>query len=166
MLCDRGRQNIVRFRWRPTLPAPDDDFVLELAIAARCSFIVTYNRRDFSGFGDIGIQAVTPQEFWRTITPSPKRARGVQLSGGSLNWQDEKIWQTGKSLRRLSWAARIRSREPSRLQSPRRRESCLQKTNLVCPDGRRKPNRRPQVACSSNQAARPLFTCFSELPRL
>lgn len=67
MLCARGRQNIVRFRWRPTLPDPDDDFVLELAIAAQCSFIVTYNRRDFSGVGDFGIQVVTPQEFLRTI---------------------------------------------------------------------------------------------------
>ena len=39
---------------------PDDDFVLELAIAGGCSFIVTYNIRDFSGAEDFGVQVVTP----------------------------------------------------------------------------------------------------------
>jgi putative PIN family toxin of toxin-antitoxin system len=67
MLCARGRENVVRFRWRRTLPDPNDDFVLELAIAGGCRFIVTYNRRDFSGAEEFGVQVVTPQEFLRTI---------------------------------------------------------------------------------------------------
>ena len=49
MLCARGCHNVVRFRWRGALPDPNDHFVLELAVAAGCKFIVTYNTRDFSG---------------------------------------------------------------------------------------------------------------------
>jgi len=30
--------------WRPTLRDPDDDMVLELAVAAGCAAVVTYDR--------------------------------------------------------------------------------------------------------------------------
>jgi len=36
------------FRWRPRLPDPDDDMVLETAINGRASAIVTFNQRDFA----------------------------------------------------------------------------------------------------------------------
>src|SRR5579863_2712866 len=39
------------FRWRPRLPDPDDDMVLETAINGRASAIVTFNQRDFAGSG-------------------------------------------------------------------------------------------------------------------
>ncbi len=67
MLCVRGCHNVVRFRWRGALPDPNDDFVLELAVAAGCKFIVTYNTRDFSGTRAYGIRAVTPKELLMTI---------------------------------------------------------------------------------------------------
>ena len=35
-LCDVGHQQEVFFLWRPTLRDPDDDMVLELAVAAGC----------------------------------------------------------------------------------------------------------------------------------
>lgn len=35
------------FLWRPVLPDPNDDFILELAVAAGCRYIVTHNLRDF-----------------------------------------------------------------------------------------------------------------------
>nr|WP_276569026.1 PIN domain-containing protein [Thiocapsa imhoffii] len=38
----------IHYRWRPALADPDDDFVLELAVAAGCRYIVTHNLRDFS----------------------------------------------------------------------------------------------------------------------
>jgi predicted nucleic acid-binding protein len=66
-LCARGHQHMVRFRWRRILPDPGDDFVLELAIAARCRYIVTYNKRDFSGAQGFGVEAVTPKEFLRIL---------------------------------------------------------------------------------------------------
>ena len=53
----------IHFLWRPHLPDPKDDLVLELALAGRASFIVTHNLRDFQGVEDLGIRAVTPDEF-------------------------------------------------------------------------------------------------------
>jgi predicted nucleic acid-binding protein len=40
------------FRWRPRLPDPDDDMVLETAINGGASAIVTFNQRDFAGAGE------------------------------------------------------------------------------------------------------------------
>lgn len=57
----------VFFHWRPTLPDPDDDLVLELAIAAGCRYIVTHNVRDFRGTEKWGIAAVAPGEFLKLI---------------------------------------------------------------------------------------------------
>ena len=55
------------FHWRPTLPDPDDDLVLELAIAAGCQYIVTHNVRDFRGTEKWGIAAIAPGEFLKLI---------------------------------------------------------------------------------------------------
>ena len=57
----------VYFSWRPMLPDPDDDFVLELAVAAECQYIVTHNVADFSGCERFGIQALTPGLFLRQL---------------------------------------------------------------------------------------------------
>jgi hypothetical protein len=42
--------------------------ILELAFAAQCRHIVTHNVRHFAGSQQLGIEAVTPSEFLRTIT--------------------------------------------------------------------------------------------------
>ena len=39
------------FRWRPRLPDPDDDMVLETAINGGASAIVTFNQRDYADAG-------------------------------------------------------------------------------------------------------------------
>jgi putative PIN family toxin of toxin-antitoxin system len=57
----------VFFLWRPALPDPDDDLILELAVAAGCRYIVTHNLRDFRGAEKWGIAAVTPGGFLKTI---------------------------------------------------------------------------------------------------
>jgi putative PIN family toxin of toxin-antitoxin system len=57
----------VFFRWRPALPDPDDDLILELAAAASCRYIVTHNLRDFRGTERWGIKAVTPGDFLKRI---------------------------------------------------------------------------------------------------
>ncbi|MYC96393.1 MAG: putative toxin-antitoxin system toxin component, PIN family [Caldilineaceae bacterium SB0661_bin_32] len=62
-LCAVANRRSVFFLWRPFLPDPGDDMVLELAVAARVQYIVTYNRRDFRGSEQFGIQIVTPKEF-------------------------------------------------------------------------------------------------------
>jgi len=61
----------VYFAWRPTLPDPDDDFILELAVAANCSHIVTFNIRDFRGSDQFGVTAVTPNEFLSILRQTP-----------------------------------------------------------------------------------------------
>lgn len=53
----------IHFLWRPFLPDPEDDMVLELAFAAGCQYIVTYNRRDFRGCEALGIAVISPIDF-------------------------------------------------------------------------------------------------------
>ena len=55
------------FLWRPGLPDPDDDFILELAVAAGCQYIVIHNLRDFRGTEKWGVAAVTPSGFLKLI---------------------------------------------------------------------------------------------------
>jgi predicted nucleic acid-binding protein len=57
----------VFFLWRPYLPDPDDDMVLELAVASNCDAIITFNRRDFAGASRFGVRILTPGEFLREI---------------------------------------------------------------------------------------------------
>lgn len=51
------------YLWRPFLPDPGDDMILELAFAANCRYIVRFNVRHFAGCERLGIEAVTPREF-------------------------------------------------------------------------------------------------------
>jgi predicted nucleic acid-binding protein len=60
----------IYFLWRPFLPDPNDDMILELAFAAKCRYIVTHNIRDFRGCEQLGIQAVRPWEFLRIVRES------------------------------------------------------------------------------------------------
>ena len=55
------------FLWRPALPDPDDDMILELAVASGCRYIVTHNLRDFRGTEKWGIVALTPSDFLSLI---------------------------------------------------------------------------------------------------
>ena len=66
-LCEVGREQEVFFLWRPTLRDPDDDMVLELAVAAGCVAIVTYNVRDFSGTERFGLEVWTPLDLLREV---------------------------------------------------------------------------------------------------
>jgi predicted nucleic acid-binding protein len=58
------------FHWRPFLPDPDDDMILELAFAAGCHFIVTHNLRHFVGSERLGVRAITPSDFLAMIQKS------------------------------------------------------------------------------------------------
>ena len=53
----------IHFLWRPHLPDPKDDLVLEVALAGRATFIITHNLRHFPGVDAFGIRAVTPDDF-------------------------------------------------------------------------------------------------------
>ena len=62
-LCSVAHLQEVYFGWRPALPDPNDDFLLELAVAANCPTIVTFNIKDFRGVERFGIQAVLPKDI-------------------------------------------------------------------------------------------------------
>lgn len=53
----------IYYLWRPILPDPKDDMVLELGIAAGASHIITFNRSDFGPASTFGISIVSPSDF-------------------------------------------------------------------------------------------------------
>lgn len=65
--CSVARQHQIFFLWRPYLPDPKDDMVLELAVKAQCDSVITYNARDFNGIEQFGIKILTPAEFLQSI---------------------------------------------------------------------------------------------------
>ncbi|PSB05270.1 putative toxin-antitoxin system toxin component, PIN family [Merismopedia glauca] len=65
--CSVATRHQIFFLWRPYLPDPKDDMVLELAVKARCDSIVTYNTRDFVGLERFGLTAIGPVELLRII---------------------------------------------------------------------------------------------------
>jgi predicted nucleic acid-binding protein len=67
-VCSVGRRHKIFYLWRPFLKDPKDDMVLELAVAARCRVIVTYNQKDFAGVEkQFGIRVMTPGAFLESI---------------------------------------------------------------------------------------------------
>ena len=57
----------IHFLWRPFLRDPDDDMVLECAVAAGCAYIVTHNVKDFRRTEQLGVRAITPAEFLQIL---------------------------------------------------------------------------------------------------
>jgi putative PIN family toxin of toxin-antitoxin system len=66
-ICAIGNRRQIYYLWRPFLRDPKDDMVLELAIAAECEFIVTFNHKDFAGVDIFGVEPVTPKQFLQKI---------------------------------------------------------------------------------------------------
>ncbi len=66
-ICAEANLREIFYLWRPVLPDPADDFILELAVESRCDFIITFNIRDFAGAEKFGIGVITPQEFLRKL---------------------------------------------------------------------------------------------------
>ncbi len=65
-----ARQNIY-YLWRPFLRDAQDDMLLELAVAASCQFIITFNHKDFVGVEQFGIGCITPKMFLQMIGVLP-----------------------------------------------------------------------------------------------
>jgi putative PIN family toxin of toxin-antitoxin system len=62
-ICAVSAQQLIYYSWRPTLVDAQDDLVLELAVAAQCDYIVTFNKRHFKGVERFGLKLATPREF-------------------------------------------------------------------------------------------------------
>jgi len=65
--CRRGDHQRIYFLWRPHLPDPKDDHLLELGVACGASTIVTHNIKDFRGADQFGIRALPPRELLEMI---------------------------------------------------------------------------------------------------
>ena len=61
--CHLGDQQDIFFLWRPFLPDPSDDLVLEVAVAGGCDAIITYNKRHFKNVEKFGLRILDPKEF-------------------------------------------------------------------------------------------------------
>jgi putative PIN family toxin of toxin-antitoxin system len=59
------------FLWRPLLPDPRDELVLEVAVASTAQYIVTFNKRHFRPARQFGIQVVTPLELLKSLGALP-----------------------------------------------------------------------------------------------
>jgi len=66
-LASQAHLQDIHFLWRPFLRDPDDDMVLECAVAAGCPYIVTHNVKDFRGTEQLGVQAITPGQFLQIL---------------------------------------------------------------------------------------------------
>ena len=59
------------FLWRPTLPDPDDDMVLETALNGGADLIATFNLRDFAPAAErFAIEVMRPGEVVRRMESS------------------------------------------------------------------------------------------------
>jgi predicted nucleic acid-binding protein len=66
--CHMGKLAAIRFRVRPSVADPDDELVLEAAIASGSEWIVTHNIRDMAaGAARYGIDVITPGEALRRL---------------------------------------------------------------------------------------------------
>ncbi len=70
-VCRVSDKQKIYYLWRPFLRDPHDDMVLELAVAAECDAIITFNRKDFGGVEAFGLQVLTPVDFLRQIGQLP-----------------------------------------------------------------------------------------------
>lgn len=67
-ICMVANRQKIYYLWRPFLKDSKDEMVLELAVAAGCDFIITFNQRDFQGVKEeFGIGVITPKEFLQKI---------------------------------------------------------------------------------------------------
>ncbi len=60
-LCKLSKHQKIYFSWRPYLPDPKDDHILELAVASETKTIVTHNIKDFKRINKFGVTAKTPK---------------------------------------------------------------------------------------------------------
>lgn len=66
-LCSVGEHRKIWFLWRPLLPDPKDDMLLELAVEAGCDAIVSFNGKHFGYARRFNVAIVTPREFLESL---------------------------------------------------------------------------------------------------
>ncbi|MBI1937238.1 MAG: putative toxin-antitoxin system toxin component, PIN family [Ignavibacteriales bacterium] len=62
-ICLTSEKRKIFYLWRPYLRDPKDDMILELAVESESDYIISFNKRDFSGVEKFSLQVITPKEF-------------------------------------------------------------------------------------------------------
>jgi predicted nucleic acid-binding protein len=87
-ICHAGEKYKISFLWRPLLPDPRDDHVLELAVASSSRYVVTYNKKDFVGLEHGPLEVYTPKLGARKVGETEvglREGREVEVSGLQVN---------------------------------------------------------------------------------
>ena len=66
-ICKIGSFKKIHYLWRPFLPDPKDDHVLELAVASQVNVITTFNHKDFKGSEQFGVKIIGPKQLLEEI---------------------------------------------------------------------------------------------------
>lgn len=66
-ICKIARKHDIFYLWRPFLPDPKDDHILEPAFNSKSNYIVTYNTKDFKEISKLGVQAIRPDECMKIL---------------------------------------------------------------------------------------------------
>ncbi|MGA3085450.1 MAG: putative toxin-antitoxin system toxin component, PIN family [Thermodesulfobacteriota bacterium] len=66
-LCRLSDHQKIYYLWRPFLKDPNDDHILELAVASQTEIIVTHNIKDFKEIEKFGIRSITPKQLLKEI---------------------------------------------------------------------------------------------------
>lgn len=60
----------IHYLWRPRLPDPNDEMVLEAAVNGQALAIVTFNKRDYGSVpNEFGVEVLLPAEALRRVQP-------------------------------------------------------------------------------------------------
>ena len=66
-VCNLGSFQTIHYLWRPFLPDPKDDHVLELAVASQVKKIATFNAKDFKHVDKFGTKIISPKQLLEEI---------------------------------------------------------------------------------------------------
>lgn len=66
-VCRLSHFQKIHYLWRPFLPDPQDDHVLELAVASQVNNITTFNAKDFKGVEQFGVKIISPKQLLEEI---------------------------------------------------------------------------------------------------
>ena len=67
VVCSLCSLQKIHYLWRPFLPDPKDDLVLELAVASGVKSITTFNMKDFKRVEEFGVQVLSPKKLLKEI---------------------------------------------------------------------------------------------------
>ncbi len=66
-MCELSSFQTIHYLWRPFLPDPKDDHVLELAVASQVKKIATFNAKDFKNVDKFGVKIISPKRLLEEI---------------------------------------------------------------------------------------------------